>query len=275
MGDFRVDRRGGFGPGRGISGKPQAPGAEQPAEGRTPRTDRFDDTMTPELAARLQQRRNGQPPRAPGAEAPCRPQAEDGAERHMPRGRAMEGGPGRHGRGPDRARPEFDRAMPRLAPGQDPAQAAEALHAALDADGDGAVTREEVALYLQAKTAPAPVTEAETPETETPAAELPVTDTPVDVPAAETPAATEGTEAIETAASYYAAAQAEVVAQLEAYLQQADLPAELQVLATSALAAVMALSPTDPDFEARLNEAIAPLMAPEAVEETEPVTAEG
>jgi hypothetical protein len=253
-----------------MSGKDQASRAERQTEERARPADRFEDSMTPELAARLQQRRNGQPPR----EAPCLPEGEAGADRQVPRGRAMEGGPGRHGHGPDRAprfgRPEGERAIPRLAPGEDPAQAAEALHAALDADGDGAVTREEVLSYLQAQTAPqaAPVTET---EVDTPVAELPVANDPAAVPVAETPAAPETTES----ADYYAAVHAQVVAQLEGYLQQADVPAEVQVLATSALAAVMALSPSDPDFEAKLNQAIAPLMAPETAEETETVTTEG
>jgi hypothetical protein len=267
MGDFRIDRRGTFQPGNASKRLPPQRPADQGPGGNQGGLNGFGDAITPELAERLRERRERLPQGGPGREQRFGPQpgAENG-ERMPPMGRGHHGHPpvprgpregqgpmGRPGRphGPDSDRPFVGRQP------VDPAKAAEDLFTKLDTNGDGAVTKDEVTAFFEARqakrqpAAPAePIAEeavVEAPVGEEPVAEEAVVETPV----------TE--ETVPAQAELYAQVQAQAISELQAFAAQEGLPEAFQALATQVMDAIYALDPADAEFEARLDAAFEPL----------------
>lgn len=256
MGDFRIDRRGTFQPGNVSKRPPQQRPAEQGPGGNHGALNGFGDAITPELAERLRERRERQP----------QPEGGPGRRHHghppFPGGpREGQGPEGRPGRppGPDSDRPFVGRQP------ADPAQAAEDLFTQLDTNGDGAVTKDEVTAFFEARqagrrpTAPAgPVADeavVEAPVTEEPLVEEAIVETPV----AEETADTVTEETVATQAEIYAQAQAQAISELQAFAAQEGLPEAFQALATQVMDAIYALDPADAAFETQLNAAFEPL----------------
>jgi hypothetical protein len=142
----------------------------------------------------------------------------------------------------------------------DPAKAAEDLFTKLDTNGDGAVTKDEVTAFFEARRAerqPAAPTEpiAEEAVVEEPVAEEALVETPVVEETAET--VTEETALTQT--ELYAQAQAQAINELQAFAAQEGLPEGFQALATQVMDAIYALDSADPEFETQLNAAFEPL----------------
>jgi hypothetical protein len=286
MSDFRIGGRSGYRQG-GVNRNEQQPQGPRLRDGGAQEcgaASGFGDAMSPELQARLRQRRPPAPPtgadeqadgqapgqdqggfeptardrRGPGHGGPHGPKGFEGP--HGPHGF---GGPhGRHGQGgPERPPVSVD-----------PAQAAAAMVTKFDTDGDGNVTKAEVTAVLEAEEAKrqaqavtiapaeaAPVAEPVVDDTTvTPDDALTEEVAPDTTVTGEAVADETATEAVPTAADY-AEAQASYVAQLQAIQQTEGLTDEQKTLVDTALAAVQSLDTTDAEFVSKLEAALAPL----------------
>lgn len=249
MGDFRINGQGGNGrAGRVRQGAPMQPRPEQGRQPGGPQAPQgFGDSISPELAQRMQERRNRLQPMQDGPREPGAPRGRRGEHGHGPQGPGRDrqrGGELGAQRGPREQRPAID-----------PAQAAEAFIARLDTNGDGQVSKEEAVAHFQARAgvqAPVAVEQPVTPEPPVEATE-PVEAAPVEA----------GAEV------GYAEVQAQVLEQLAAYLNEEGLSEELQAQGAAIYESVAALDPTDPEFEARLNEALEPLTSAPVAETPE------